>query len=71
MFQTTIFHNDDSDLTLQETIEEFESFGLTLISKEFDLKWDEWTLVIQGTREQFFSWNEEEFMEDLIEVEAA
>ena len=82
MFQTTIFHNDDSDLTLQETIEEFESFGLTLISKEFDFDWDEWTLVIQGTKDQFFSWNdhlmeggpswnEEEFMEDLIKVEAA
>jgi hypothetical protein len=82
MYQTTIYYNDDSDLTLQETIEEFESFGLTLVSKEFSLMWDEWTLIIQGSVEQFFAWNdhlmeggpawnEDEFMDDLVKVEAA
>ena len=82
MYQLTTYHNDDSDLTLSETIEDFEDFGLTLVSKAFSLEWDEWTLVIQGTRDQFFkwndhlmeggpSWNEEEFMEDLIEVQPA
>lgn len=82
MFQLTVFHNDDSDLTLSETIEEIEAHGLTVISKEFDSHWDEWTLVIQGTKDNFFkwndtcmeggpAWNEEEFMEDLVEVKAA
>ena len=82
MFQLTVFHNDDSDLTLNETIQEFEDHGLTVVSKEFSHDWDEWTVVIQGTKENFFkwndtinqggpSWNEEEFMEELEEVEAA
>lgn len=82
MFQLTIFHNDDCDLTLSETIEELNDHGLTVVSKEFDNHNDEWEVVVQGSKEQFFkwndtinqggpSWNEEEFMEELVEVEAA
>lgn len=82
MYQLTIYHNTDHDLTLGETIEELQDFGLQVVTKEFDNHNDEWEVVIQGTREQFFkwndainqggpSWNEEEFMEDLVEVEAA
>jgi hypothetical protein len=79
MFQITFLHNDESFLNLQETIEECESFGLTLVSKTFDSEFDEWTLILQGTKDQLFSWNdalmeggpswnEEEFMEELVQV---
>jgi len=82
MYQTTIYHNDDSDLTMEEAVEEFLSFGLKLVSSKFDSYHDEWTLVLQGTKDQFFAWNdhlmeggpawnEEEFMEELTPVLAA
>ena len=53
-----------------------------MISQEFNETYQETTLVLQGTKEQFFSWNdtlmeggpswnEEEFMEELVPVKAA
>lgn len=81
MFQLTTYHNEYSEETLEEFIQIALDNGLTLISQTTDLS-DETTLILQGTREQFFtwndhfmeggpSWNEEEFMEDLVEIEAA
>lgn len=82
MYQLTTHHNDDLGIDLSDMIEEIEDFGLKVISKTFSTQWDETTLVIEGTKEQFFawndavsdggpSWNEEEFMEELVEVQAA
>jgi hypothetical protein len=79
MFQFTTFHNDDSFQTLTEMIETIQEFGLEVVEKEFSMKWDETTLVIQGTRaqfEKFFlsdsdpsqSTNIDEFMDELEEV---
>ena len=81
MFQLTTYHNEYSEETLEEFIQIALDNGLKVISQIMDAQ-DETTLVLQGTREQFFtwndyfmeggpSWNEEEFMEDLVEVEAA
>jgi hypothetical protein len=81
MFQLTTYHNEYSEETLEEFIQIALDNGLTLVSQTTDFS-DETTLILQGTREQFFSWNdyfmeggpswnEEEFMEDLVEIEAA
>jgi hypothetical protein len=81
MFQLTTYHNEYSEETLEEFIQIALDNGLTLVSQTTDFL-DETTLILQGTREQFFSWNdyfmeggpswnEEEFMEDLVEIEAA
>jgi len=81
MFQLTTYHNEYSEETLEEFIQIALDNGLTLVSQATDFS-DETTLILQGTREQFFSWNdyfmeggpswnEEEFMEDLVEIEAA
>ena len=78
MFQLTTYHNEYSEETLVEFIQIALDSGLTLVSQVTDAQ-DETTLVLQGTRDQFFtwndyfmeggpSWNEEEFMEDLVEV---
>ena len=81
MFQLTTYHNEYSEETLEEFIQIALDNGLTLVSQTTDLS-DETTLILQGTKDQFFtwndyfmeggpSWNEEEFMEDLVEIEAA
>ena len=81
MFQLTTYHNEYSEETLEEFIQIALANRLTLVSQTTDFS-DETTLILQGTREQFFSWNdyfmeggpswnEEEFMEDLVEIEAA
>ena len=81
MFQLTTYHNEYSEETLEEFIQIALDNGLTLVSQTTDLS-DETTLIRQGTKDQFFSWNdyfmeggpswnEEEFMEELVEVKAA
>ena len=81
MFQFVTFHNDDSYGTLSELLEVVQEHGLTVVEKTFSLEWDETTLVLQGTREQFekFFLSEgdgdpsqstdiDEFMDELEEV---
>jgi len=81
MFQFVTFHNDDSFQTLTEMVETIQEFGLEVVEKTFSLEWDETTLVLQGTREQFEkfflsegegdpsqSTNIDEFMDELEEV---
>ena len=81
MFQFKTFHNDDSFMTLSEMIEFIQEFGLSVVEKTFSLEWDETTLFLQGTREQFekFFLSEgegdpsqstdiDEFMDELEEV---
>jgi hypothetical protein len=81
MFQFVTFHNDDSFLTLSEMVETIQAFGLEVVEKTFSTEWDETTLVLQGTREQFekFFLSEgegdpsqstdiDEFMDELEEV---
>ena len=79
MFQFKTFHNDDSFMTLSEMIEFIQEFGLTVVEKTFSLEWDETTLFLQGTREQFEKFflsdsdlsqsvNIDEFMDELEEV---
>ena len=81
MFQLTTYHNEYSEETLDEFIQIAVDSGLTVVSQVMDDQ-DETTLVLQGTKDQFFSWNdelmeggpswdEEEFMEDLRPVKAA
>jgi|APGre2960657373_1045057.scaffolds.fasta_scaffold173741_1 hypothetical protein len=81
MFQLTTYHNEYSEETLEDFIQIAVDSGLTVVSQLMDAQ-DETTLVLQGTKDQFFtwneyfmeggpSWNEEEFMEELVEVEAA
>ena len=81
MFQLTTYHNEYSEESLEEFIQIAVDSGLTVVSQVTDAQ-DETTLVLRGTKDQFFtwndyfmeggpSWNEEEFMEDLVEVEAA
>lgn len=81
MFQFTTYHNDDSYGTLSDLLEVVQEHGLTVVEKTFSLEWDETTLVLQGTREQFekFFLSEgdgdpsqstdiDEFMDELEEV---
>jgi hypothetical protein len=79
MFQFKTFHNDDSFMTLSEMIEFIQEFGLTVVEKTFSLEWDETTLFLQGTREQFEKFflsdsdssqsvNIDEFMNELEEA---
>ena len=53
MFQFKIQHNDDSFITLSEMVESIQEVGLTVVEKTFNQKWNETTLVLQGTRAQF------------------
>lgn len=80
MFQLTTYHNEYSEETLEEFIQIAVDSGLTVVSQVMDAQ-DETTLVLQGTKDNFFkwndtcmeggpAWNEEEFMEVLVEVKA-
>ena len=79
MFQFKIQHNDDSFITLSEMVESIQEVGLTVVEKTFNQKWNETTLVLQGTRAQFEKFflsdednsqsiNIDEFMDELEEV---
>jgi hypothetical protein len=79
MFQFKTHHNDDSFITLSEMIESIQEFGLTVVEKTFSQKWNETTLVLQGTRAQFEKFflsdtdtsqsvNIDEFMDELEEA---
>jgi len=79
MFQFTTYHNDDSYGTLSELLEVVQEHGLTVVEKTFSLEWDETTLVLQGTRDQFEKFflsngdssqsiDIDEFMEELVEI---
>lgn len=79
MFQFKTQHNDDSFITLSEMVESIQEVGLTVVEKTFNQKWNETTLVLQGTRAQFEKFflsdednsqsiNIDEFMDELDEV---
>jgi len=80
MFQFVTYHNSDSFQELYEMIESIQGFGLEVVEKEYSTKWDETTLVLQGTRAQFEKFfneydgdtgqsiNIDEFMDELEEV---
>jgi len=79
MFQFKTQHNDDSFITLSEMVESIQEVGLTVVEKTFNQKWNETTLVLQGTRAQFEKFflsdedmsqsvNVDEFMDELDEV---
>ena len=80
MFQFVTYHNSDSYQELYEMIESIQGFGLEVVEKEYSTKWDETTLVLQGTRAQFEKFflesddvssqsiNIDEFMDELEEV---
>ena len=79
MFQFKTQHNDDSFMTLSEMVESIQEVGLTVVEKTFNQKWNETTLVLQGTRAQFEKFflsdedmsqsvNVDEFMDELDEV---
>ena len=82
MFQLTIFHNDDDACeTLTEVTERITRHGLKVVESNYDPKWDEHAIVVQGTQDQFLEWNDEcseggpsidveEFLEELIPVAA-
>lgn len=80
MFQLTAYHIAEfEEGTVEEHIEIAQGHGLTVVSQEWDDLGEQTIIVLQGTKEQFFSWNdemmeggpswnEEEFMEDLVQV---
>ena len=79
MFQFKTQHNDDSFITLSEMVESIQEVGLTVVEKTFNQKWNETTLVLQGTIAQFEKFflsdednsqsiNIDEFMDELDEV---
>lgn len=79
MFQFKTQHNDDSFITLSEMVESIQEVGLTVVEKTFNQKWNETTLVLQGTRAQFEKFflsdednsqsiNIDEFMDELDKV---
>jgi hypothetical protein len=79
MFQFKTQHNDDSFMTLSEMVESIQEVGLTVVERTFSQKWNETTLVLQGTRAQFEKFflsdedmsqsiNIDEFMDELDEV---
>lgn len=83
MFQLTAYHIPEfEEDTAEEFIELAQAHGLTAVSREWDDLGEQTILVLQGTKDQFFSWNdhfmeggpswnEEEFMEELVQVQAA
>jgi hypothetical protein len=79
MFQFTTYHNPDSFETLEELIENITNHGLTVKDQSYSQDWDETTLILEGTRDQFErlvlsngdssqSINIDEFMEELVEI---
>ena len=60
MYQLTIFHNDDDSCeTLEEVTARLTRHGLKVDHTAYDHNWDEHTIVLQGTKDQFLSWNAE------------
>ena len=79
MFQFTTYHNPDSFETLEEMVENITNHGLTVKDQSYSQEWDETTLVLQGTRDQFEKFflsngdssqsiDIDEFMEELVEI---
>lgn len=79
MYQLTTHHNeDDSCMSIEEYLEVLEDHHLNIVHQEFDPDSGDTTIVIQGTKANFFkwcdntndgpAWNEEEFMELLVKV---
>jgi hypothetical protein len=83
IFQLTVVHNEeDSGDHVEEFIARAQGWGLKVVDAYQlpDCHWLENWVVLQGTKDQFMSWgvdeqgggpsfNEEELMEDMIEVE--
>lgn len=79
MFQLMVIHNEDLGIDLGEYLESVNRHGLEVISRDLNEIYQETTLILQGSKEQFFSWNdefmvggpswsEEEFLEELTPV---
>jgi len=80
MFQLMIYHNDDEACeALGEAIVRINRHGLKVVHTTYNSVWDEHTLVLQGTQEEFLSWHTEcmeggpaieveEFLEELVPV---
>ena len=83
LYQLTVVHNeDDSGDHVEEFMARAEGHGLKVVDAYQlpDCYWLENWVVLQGSKESFMSWamedqeggpsfNEEELMEDLVEVE--
>ena len=83
LYQLTVVHNeDDSGDHVEEFMARAEGHGLKVVDAYQlpDCYWLENWVVLQGSKEAFMSWamedqeggpsfNEEELMEDLVEVE--
>jgi nicotinamidase-related amidase len=80
MFQLMIHHSEeDSFETLDEAVTRINRHGLKVVHTTYNSTWDEHTLVVQGTQEEFLSWHSEcmeggpaieveEFLEELVPV---
>jgi hypothetical protein len=79
MFQLTACHNEDeSCMSIEEYLEILEDHHLNVVHQKFDPDSGDTTIVIQGTKANFFkwcdntndgpAWNEEEFMDLLVKV---
>ena len=79
MFQFTTYHNPDSFETLEEMVENITNRGLTVKEQSYSQGWDETTLILEGTRDQFEKFflsdgdssqsiDIDEFMAELVEI---
>jgi hypothetical protein len=79
MFQFTTYHNPESFETLEEMVENITNHGLTVKEQSYSQGWDETTLILEGTRDQFEKFflsdgdssqsiDIDEFMEELVEI---
>jgi hypothetical protein len=77
LFSLIVVHNEWSVLTLEEWITDVESYGLQVVDQDHRIDDNETVIELQGTKEAFFSWaedeggpsfNEEELEEELIPV---
>ena len=79
VFQFKTHHNPDSFETLPELLETFSKYGLEVVSQITDPKWEETTIILEGSEENFramFTETSEgepgtdisEFMDELIPV---
>ncbi len=60
MYSFVTYHNSESELFLDQYIQLINGFDLEVVEQSYDVKYDETTLVIHGTKENF----ERFFMDD-------
>lgn len=79
MLQFTAYHNSDCFDSLEDYIKMVKDHGLNPVEQSYSDEWDETTIIIHGSKDQFESFflkttegdwgtNIDEFMDELKEV---